>query len=312
MSPDRRSFAQRVKVGRSVPRKKKKEQVKDEKPHVNRRNLRRTQVRTSSCYRFHASSLQRHWGFFTQLGSSGTKAGPSTSHAAESTSEAGPSNSQAGPSNAALVGRSSSFAQSNTGSDDSWDDMYCCDKCVDYGCFGPRENRERFRPWKKKSRATMEAEKQAKTAKKRKHHRKHRTTKVAEPSSVVHPPHHLDPQSDSAKAVSPASPAAQEAERQRIALYLKEHNKQLLRQLDDAVAAKEKAEAERDALEKNVEVFFHSGDESRGLLERQRPTGTEYLAAHCNPSVNNDFFPTRIRFTKCGGRPLLNANELRL
>ncbi|KIK78195.1 hypothetical protein PAXRUDRAFT_834688 [Paxillus rubicundulus Ve08.2h10] len=87
-----------------------------------------------------------------------------------STSNAGPSTSQAGPSNtsnAHAAGRHPSFAPSNVGSEDSWDDMDCCAKCLDYFCVGPRADRERFRPWKKKSRVVLEAEKQAKEEKER-------------------------------------------------------------------------------------------------------------------------------------------------
>jgi hypothetical protein len=45
--------------------------------------------------------------------------------------------------------------------------MDCCTKCLDYFCVGPRADRETFRPWKKKSRAVLEAEKQAKEEKRR-------------------------------------------------------------------------------------------------------------------------------------------------
>jgi hypothetical protein len=92
--------------------------------------------------------------------------------------------------------------------------MDCCDKCVDYGCFGPRENRERFRPWKKKSRATMEAEKQAKeakTAKKRKRHRKHRTTKAADQPNVVDSPHRSSAEAGPSASKSTAGPSAHDA-----------------------------------------------------------------------------------------------------
>ncbi|KIJ08958.1 hypothetical protein PAXINDRAFT_172698 [Paxillus involutus ATCC 200175] len=145
----------RVKVGRREPRRKKKKDEKSRKP-------KKSQAHTSS---------------------SAAEAGPSSNaEQSGSTSNAGPSNSQAGPStasNTAPVGRSSSFAQSNTGSDDSWDDMDCGEQCVDYFCFGPRENRERFRPWKKKTRAVIEAEERAKKEKRKKNTRKHRK-KIAE------------------------------------------------------------------------------------------------------------------------------------
>ncbi|KIJ07084.1 hypothetical protein PAXINDRAFT_19710 [Paxillus involutus ATCC 200175] len=53
---------------------------------------------------------------------------------------------------------------------------------------------------------------------------------------------------DSIKTVSPGSPAADEADRQRDILHLQEKNEQLRRQLDDAVAAMRKAEAARERL----------------------------------------------------------------
>ncbi|KAF8834965.1 WD40 repeat-like protein [Paxillus ammoniavirescens] len=106
-------------------------------------------------------------------GSSTAEAGPSSQpEQSGSGSNAGPSTSQAGPSNlntsnAAGVGRRSSFAPSNVASEDSWNDMDCCGKCLDYFCVGPRADRERCRPWKKKSRAVLEAEKQAKKEKRK-------------------------------------------------------------------------------------------------------------------------------------------------
>ncbi|KAF8834156.1 WD40 repeat-like protein [Paxillus ammoniavirescens] len=118
----------------------------------------------------------------THAGLSTAEAGPS-SHAEPSGSaaSAGVSNSQAGrstSSHAGPAGRTSSFAQSTTGSDDSWDDLDCGEKWVDYLCFGPRENRERFRPWKKKSREVIGAEKQAKKQKRKGKARGHRKTKA--------------------------------------------------------------------------------------------------------------------------------------
>ncbi|KIJ07322.1 hypothetical protein PAXINDRAFT_103008 [Paxillus involutus ATCC 200175] len=53
---------------------------------------------------------------------------------------------------------------------------------------------------------------------------------------------------DTIKTVSPGSPAADEADRQRDILHLQEKNEQLRRQLDDAVAAMRKAEAAREGL----------------------------------------------------------------
>ncbi|KIK78874.1 hypothetical protein PAXRUDRAFT_771505, partial [Paxillus rubicundulus Ve08.2h10] len=70
-------------------------------------------------------------------------------------------------SNTTAAGRRMSFAPSNVGSEDDWDDMDCCAKCLNYFCVGPRADRERFRPWKKKLRAVLEGEKQAKEEKQR-------------------------------------------------------------------------------------------------------------------------------------------------
>ncbi|KIK77357.1 hypothetical protein PAXRUDRAFT_17558 [Paxillus rubicundulus Ve08.2h10] len=87
-----------------------------------------------------------------------------------STSDAGPSTSQTGlsnTSNAAAAGRCSSYAPSNVGSEDDWDNMDCCAKCLDYLCVGPGADREIFRPWKKKLCVVLEAKKQAKEDKER-------------------------------------------------------------------------------------------------------------------------------------------------
>ncbi|KAF9222270.1 hypothetical protein BS17DRAFT_181731 [Gyrodon lividus] len=109
-----------------------------------------------------------------------------------STSNAGPSNSQTGPStssNAAAQGRISNFVQSDVASDDSWDDMDSCGQCLDYFCVGPRPNRERFRPWKKKSRAVLEAEEQARKEKKRAKARKHRKNNAPRTQKAARPSH---------------------------------------------------------------------------------------------------------------------------
>ncbi|KAF8839730.1 hypothetical protein BDN67DRAFT_733441 [Paxillus ammoniavirescens] len=113
---------------------------------------------------------------------------------------------------------------------------------------------------------------------------------------MVHPPDHLDPKSDNIATVSPTSPTADEADRQRIVLYLQEQNEQLLRQLNDAVAAMKKVEADWDALEKNVEDLLHSGDEFHGPLEPQRPTGS--LGAEAGPSSTQEG-PSASKWTAC-------------
>ncbi|KAF8836006.1 WD40 repeat-like protein [Paxillus ammoniavirescens] len=250
---------ERVVVARSVPKEKKKKDVKSRKRQKPR----------------------------THAGPSTVEAGPS-SHAepSGSASNAGPSNSQAGPStssNAAPAGRTSSFAQSTTGSDDSWDDMDCGEKCVDYLCFGPRENRERFRPWKKKSREVMEAEEQAKKAKGKgkgkQKVRRHRTPKVADPQNVVHPLPHIGPQENGIKTLSLASPPADKADPQRLISQLEEQNKQLRRQLDDAVATMQNAGMRSDGLAKKVGHLEHSSshesDKPQGLGVLIEPSGSK-------------------------------------
>ncbi|KIJ14706.1 hypothetical protein PAXINDRAFT_12532, partial [Paxillus involutus ATCC 200175] len=187
------------------------------------------------------------------------------------------------------------FAQSTTGSDDSWDDLDGCGKCVDYVCFGPRENRERFRPWKKKSCAVTEAEEQAKKGKKKKkkkkHSRRHPTTKVTGSQNALQPSHHLDSKRDGIETVSPTSPVTDKADHQRIIL-LQEQVEQSRRQLDNAVAAMQKAEEEKDALDNNVKELLYSGShEYRNQQERHLPTDSPSAEAgpssHVKPSGSN-------------------------
>ncbi|KAF8839815.1 WD40 repeat-like protein [Paxillus ammoniavirescens] len=228
-----------VVVGRSVPRRKKKNDKsrKAQKPR-------------------------------THAGSSAAEAGVSSSNTAVSSSNAGPSNSQPGPStfsNTALAGRTSSFVESTADSEDSWDDMDCCGKCLDYFCVGPRADRETFRPWKKKSRAVIEAEEQAKKRKKKGKARRRRSTKVPDSQNTVHPPHHLDLKHNGTNVVSPVSPTADEVDRQRIILHLQEQVEQLRRQLDES---KQKADAERYLLEREVEELQSCG---RGSDKQQGP-----------------------------------------
>jgi hypothetical protein len=136
--------------------------------------------------------------------------GPTFLHAhhSGSTSSAGASNHQVGSftsSNTAPTVRASSFAQSNAGWDDGWDDTDCGDQCVYYFCFGPRTNRERFRPWRGKSRAGIEAEEPAKKEKTTKNAPWHRKSKAPKTQNAVRPPHHLDPQRDHIQAAIPAT-----------------------------------------------------------------------------------------------------------
>ncbi|KIJ10713.1 hypothetical protein PAXINDRAFT_16321 [Paxillus involutus ATCC 200175] len=80
-----------------------------------------------------------------------------------STSNAGPPNSQAGhyPStsfNTALAGHPSNYAESDSGSHDSWDD---CDQYLEDFCIRPYDSEDRER-LKEKSRHVIQAEKQEK------------------------------------------------------------------------------------------------------------------------------------------------------
>ncbi|KAF8833955.1 hypothetical protein BDN67DRAFT_650548 [Paxillus ammoniavirescens] len=166
--------------------------------------------------------------------------------------------------------------------------MDCCGKCLDYFCVGPRADRETFRPWNKKSRAVLEAEKQAKKEKRKGKGkgRKHRKTKAANSqNAVTHPPHHLDPQRDGIEAVSPTSPATDEADLQRVNLHLQAQVEQLRRQLDDS---KREARAERDRLDKDIEELPHRGQESGQPQNPGLPTGSSNANAgpssHAEPS----------------------------
>ncbi|KAF9222263.1 hypothetical protein BS17DRAFT_783421 [Gyrodon lividus] len=157
--------------------------------------------------------------------------------------------------------------------------MDCCGQCLDYFCVGPRANREKFRPWKKKSRAVLEAEERAREEKGREEARKHRkNNNPTRTQNVARLSHHHSSQRDHVIAVtgaSPASPHADEATPQRsrasqshgggqgVTSQSQEQIEQLRRQLDEAVAARRKAEAERDASEKRVEELQHSGHDPR-------------------------------------------------
>ncbi|KAF9234438.1 hypothetical protein BU15DRAFT_79046 [Melanogaster broomeanus] len=208
---------------------------------------------------FHSFHPSCH-SYFSQLDPSHAVAGPSSSHAQPSgaPSKAGPSTPQAGPSTPkpATEGRASGFVQSYAGSDDSWDDLDGCGKCLDYFCGGPRSDRERFRPWRKKSPAVIEAEQRLKEAK-----------RAANAPTKKH-------------GRTPQGPASLTRQRLRTS----EQNEEIRRQLDQAVAAKRKAEAERDyLLEKNVRDLRNISHTSR------ESTGTSHAP----------------RFLGCGGRYLV-------
>ncbi|KIJ11908.1 hypothetical protein PAXINDRAFT_15239, partial [Paxillus involutus ATCC 200175] len=274
-----------VVVGRSVPRRKKKRHHKSPK---------------------------------SQEPPAAAEAGPSSSHAEASTSNAGPSTSQTSlttASNAALAGRTSSFAQSTTGSDDSWDNMDCGEQCVDYTCFGPRENREKFRPWKKKSRAVIEAEERAKKGEKKQGASKRRKSKVPKTHTAVHP---LDPKRDHIQGASPASRHAVDATLERpgndsqpdgvvpqAVSPLEEQIEQLRRQLDASVAANRKADAERDLLQKEVAALRSSGYGSRLLQDPHMHTGTDPLLNEGSLSMTSLLYTTGLSASEAHPSSLL-------
>ncbi|KAF9222322.1 hypothetical protein BS17DRAFT_183574 [Gyrodon lividus] len=167
--------------------------------------------------------------------------------------------------------------------------MDSCGQCLDYFCGGPRPNRERFRPWKKKSRAMLEAEEQARKEKKRAKARKHRKNNAPRTQKAARPSHQHASQRDQITVASPAPPAVNEVtldrhrESQQVGAgqvftsQLQARIDQLRRQLDDSVIARHKAEAERDALEKKFDELPH---ESRISQERQTRTGTAFYFTH--------------------------------
>ncbi|KAF9233554.1 hypothetical protein BU15DRAFT_80004 [Melanogaster broomeanus] len=178
-----------------------------------------------------------------------------------SASKPGPSHPAGTPPNPAPAGLTSSYVPSTAASDDTLDNLDNCGKCLDYFCgHGPRANRETFRPWRKKSRALIEAEQRVKEERRRAKARRDRWT---EPGR---------------KAASPASPDADHptpelvgdsqvggADPRRLILQQQEQIEQLRRQRDDEAAGRRKAEAqvaERDqvAFEMKIKELQSSSD----------------------------------------------------
>ncbi|KAF9234211.1 quinon protein alcohol dehydrogenase-like superfamily [Melanogaster broomeanus] len=238
----------RIAVGQTIPRKNKK----------NKKKLRDS--RKPSPPKTHADS-------------SNAEADPSLSHVepSGSPSHGGPSTAPATASKPAPEGRTSSFVQSAAGSDDSWDDMDSCDKCLDYFCGGPRPDRERFRPWRKKSRAVIQAEQQLKVVKRRARHTTKKAARMqkghASPDEAAF--EHLD---DS--QVGGAAP-------RRDVLQLQEPVKDIRRQRDDEVTARRKAEAERDGLLIEVMELRRMSHKSPAPLECQM-----HPAVQADPSLS--------------------------
>ncbi|KAF9232502.1 hypothetical protein BU15DRAFT_81156 [Melanogaster broomeanus] len=201
-------------------------------------------------------------------------AGPSSSHAQPSgaPSKPGPSTPstpQPGPSTPSKPvpeGRASSFAQSNAGSDDSWDDLDGCGKCLDYFCGGPRPDRERFRPWKKKSTAVIQAEQRLQEAK--------RTANVPTKKHGRTQKGHTYP--DEAPLEHPRDSPVDGAANRRGTFQHQTQNEQLRRQLHDAATAKRKAEERVNVLEKKFDELQYSSYKPRRTLFTIHSTRTVY------------------------------------
>ncbi|KIK74632.1 hypothetical protein PAXRUDRAFT_530804 [Paxillus rubicundulus Ve08.2h10] len=203
----------------------------------------------------------------THAGSSAAETGPSSSNTEGTSSNASPPNPQVGPStssDAAPAARTSSYVQSTKGSDD----MDCSEKCVDYLCFGPRQNRERFHPWKNQSREVMETEERSKNGKNKKSPRRYSKNEAIDPQHAVHLLSHLGAYCDGIQTVSLASPAADQVDRQHVILHLQQQNEQLRRQLHDL---RQKARVDKHQPDKSIEVLSYD-HESGKQPERQPPT----------------------------------------
>ncbi|KIK77810.1 hypothetical protein PAXRUDRAFT_165677, partial [Paxillus rubicundulus Ve08.2h10] len=207
----------------------------------------------------------------------GSSAADTSLHAGPSgsTSNAGPIDSHAGPStsDATPVGRRTSFAQSNAGSDNSRYDVDCDEQCADYFSFGP---------WRKKSRAVIEDEERAKKGKKKADPLEYRGCNALKTQNAIYPLHHQDrhaPQADHIKFTSPSIDDSDYATNEPVGvsplggavpqavLPLEEQIDQLRRQLDESLAACRKADAERERLEKEVKELRFTGYEPHKSLD---------------------------------------------
>ncbi|KAF9219592.1 hypothetical protein BS17DRAFT_384379 [Gyrodon lividus] len=171
--------------------------------------------------------------------------------------------------------------------------MDCCGKCLDYFCVGPRADRERFRPWKKKPRAVVEADERAREEKKREEARGHATNNRTRTQKPVRPSRQHAARQNHTSVVSPVPPLANGVASERpgnihlggadrvAILQLQEQMEQLRRHFDDTVSDKRKAEAERDALKKKVEELQYNGREPHKSQEHTSPV------AEAGPSLSH-------------------------
>ncbi|KAF9233410.1 hypothetical protein BU15DRAFT_80162 [Melanogaster broomeanus] len=244
-------------------------------------------------------------------------AGPSSSHAEPpgAPPKVDPSTPQAGPSISSKPApelRTSSFVQSHAASDDSWDDMDGCGKCLDYFCGGPRPDRERFRPWRKKSPAVIEAEQQLREGKRR----VRRATEMAARKQKGH----ASPDEATFEHLGD-SPVGGAATRHDI-LQLQEQIERIRRQHDDEAAARRKAEAERDGLQIAVMELRRMSHKSPEPLECQSHPVVELDASSSfakpsstsNASKGHDVHPPHHQdsqwdHTKAASQPPPHAEE---
>ncbi|KAF9240037.1 hypothetical protein BU15DRAFT_74264 [Melanogaster broomeanus] len=219
------------------------------------------------------------------------------------------------------TGRPSSSAHSSSSSDDSWDDMDCCGKCLDYFCVGARSDRERFRPWRRKSRAVIEAEERLKAAKRVANSPRYptRTGKPAHTPNGGHPHHQNDSRRDRDKPASSAFPDADDAtakhlrdsqmnlaDLQRIILQQQEQIEQLRREHDDVVALKRKGK-EKEKAEGEGE---RHGLKACGREPRQSHEPQLYTAAPSSSHAGQPWFTSNITPSYSQGGPSTISNTV--
>ncbi|KIJ08955.1 hypothetical protein PAXINDRAFT_17941 [Paxillus involutus ATCC 200175] len=119
------------------------------------------------------------------------------------------------------------------------------EQCVDYFCFGPRENRGRFRPWKKKSRAVIEADSEERAKKGEEDEKNPETSEKDHIQGASPASHHAV----DAALERPGNHSQSDGVVPQAVLPLEEQIEQIRRQLDASAAANRKADAERDLLD---------------------------------------------------------------
>ncbi|KAF9230136.1 hypothetical protein BU15DRAFT_83999 [Melanogaster broomeanus] len=193
--------------------------------------------------------------------------------------------------------------------------MDSCGKCLDYFCVGPRPDRERFRPWRKKSPAVIKAEQQLKEDKRRV---RHATKKAARTQKG-----HASP--DRAMVEHLGDSRVGGTDPRHDVLQLPEPVKEIRRQRDDEAAARRKAEAERDGLLIEVMELRRTSHKSPELLERHMHSVVEADASSSfaepsstsNASKGHDVHPPHHQdsqwdHTKAAFQPSPHADEATL